>query len=275
MTVGMNQLFAATNMHISLTAEPVFHIGPIVVTNAMVLGAIGLLLTLVICFYAARKIKQGNYNRFVGLFQWMFDSLYAQVNDIISDKKLARSITPLAITIFIFVLINYWLSIVPGVGTITIDGVPLFRALVADLNFTFALAIITIIAVQLYAIKTMGLMQNGSRYFRNPFKDPIGAFEGILEFVGEFSRALSLSFRLFGNAFAGEILLMVASLLTGYFASLVLPLFMAFELFIGFIQAYVFFMLTIIFTSLAQEHHDSHDDDHSPQVTAVTDVQRE
>jgi F-type H+-transporting ATPase subunit a len=271
----MMNFFAATEMHVSLTAETVFTIGGVAVTNAMLLGVIGTILVLVIMFTAARMQKRGKNNFFLGLFRWAFESLYGQITDIITDKKLARSIAPLALTIFFFVLINYWLSILPGVGTVTFNGVPVFRALVADLNFTFALALITMIAVQLYAIKKMGLFGNAKRYLRNPFKDPIGAFEGFLELIGEFSRGLALSFRLFGNAFAGEILLMVAGLLTGYFASLALPIFMAFELFIGFIQAYVFFVLTVIFTSLAQETHGAHDDDHSPSEPKLTEAKQE
>lgn len=255
--------FAATNLHVSLTAEPLFTLGGVTVTNSMVMGTIGALVVVLIMLYVAGKAKRGQTNRFVGLFRWAFDSLYGQITDIITDRKLARSIAPLAITIFFFVLINYWLSILPGVGTITWGGVPIFRALVADLNFTFALAIITVVAVQVYAVKTLGVWGNASRYLRNPLKDPIGAFEGFLELIGEFSRGLALSFRLFGNAFAGEILLLVAGILTSYFAAVTLPVFMAFELFIGFIQAYVFFILTVIFTSLAQESHGAHDDDHS------------
>lgn len=271
----MTDFFAATDMHVSLTAEPVVHLGPVVLTNSMILGVIGTVLVVALMFSVARMVKQGKTNRFVGLFRWAFDSLYGQINDIITDRKLARSIAPLAITIFFFVLINYWLSILPGVGTITWDGVPIFRALVADLNFTFALAIITIVAVQLYAIKTLGVWGNAGRYLRNPLRDPIGAFEGFLELIGEFSRGLALSFRLFGNAFAGEILLLVAGLLTSYFATVTLPIFMAFELFIGFIQAYVFFILTVIFTSLAQESHGAHDDDHSPSELQHSTAQQE
>lgn len=256
--------FAALDIHISLAAEPVFHVGDFAVTNAMLLGGIGLLVTLLICGYVAIAIRMKKYNRFIGLFQWMFEGLNSQVNDIITDKKLARKIMPLAMTIFIFVLINYWISILPGVGPITLGGVPLFRGLTADLNFTFALAIITIVAVQLYAIKHLGVFGNAKRYFKNPKKDAIGAFEGLLELIGEFSRAISLSLRLFGNAFAGEVLLIIISALTSYFASVTLPVFMIFELFIGFIQAYVFFVLTLIFTALAQE---SHGDNHSTTHT--------
>jgi F-type H+-transporting ATPase subunit a len=260
-------LFASSNLHISLAAEPVFYVGWFAVTNAIILGAVGFVLVLAIGLYVARKVKRGEYNRFVGAFQWMFELLLRQVHDIIPDAKLARKIAPLAIGIFITVLFTYWLSVLPGVGPITWNGVPILRGLPADLNFTFALAIITVITVQFYAIKHLGVFGNAKRYLRNPFKDPIGSFEGILEIIGEFSRGIALSLRLFGNAFAGEVLLIVIALLTGVFATVALPVFMAFELFIGFIQAYVFFVLTLIFTALAQEgHHDS--DDHSPADSA-------
>ena len=109
----------------------------------------------------------------------------------------------------------------------------------------------------------MGTFGNAGRYFRNPFKDPIGAFEGVLELIGEFSRGIALALRLFGNAFAGEVLLIVIAVLTSYFSVAILPIFLGFEMFIGFIQAYVFFVLCLIFTSLAVSHHGP-SPDHSP-----------
>jgi F-type H+-transporting ATPase subunit a len=247
--------FAATELHISIAAEPLFTIFGFPVTNSLFTGLIGLLIVLAIMFYVGGKVKTGKYNRFVGLFQWVFEGLLKSINDIVPDKGIARKITPLAVTIFFFVLINYWLSIIPGVDSIRYNDVPVFRTLTADLNFTLALAIITLVSVQVYAIRHLGIFGNGQRYFRNPFKDFVGSFEGILELVGEFSRGVALSLRLFGNAFAGEVLLVVIAFLTSYFASVVLPFFMAFELFIGFIQAYVFFVLTLIFTALAVAHH--------------------
>ena len=249
--------FATTNLHISLAAEKVFSIGSFTVTNSLVLGSIGVLVMLGVLFYVARQVRKGSYNRFVGTVQLIFETLLQQCDDVMGDKVLARKIAPLAITIFFTVLFTYWIGILPGVGSITVgeEHTPLFRALPADLNFTFAIAIITIVASQLYAIKYHGFFGNIGRYVKNPLKDPIAAFEGILEFIGEFSRLVALSFRLFGNTFAGEVLLMVVAILAGYFASLALPFVMVFELFIGFIQAYVFFMLTLIFTSLAVATH--------------------
>lgn len=256
--------FAAGELHISVAAEPLFTVFGFPVTNSLLTGILGGAIVLAIMFYVGGKVRTGKYNRFVGLFQWVFEGLLKSIDDIIPDRKLARKIAPLAITIFFFVLINYWLSIIPGVDSIRIDGVPVIRSLTADLNFTLALAAVSLISVQIYAVKYLGLFSNGHRYFRNPFKDFVGAFEGILELVGEFSRGIALSLRLFGNAFAGEVLLVLTAFLSGYFASLALPIFMGFELFIGFIQAYVFFVLTLIFTSLAVSHNDhASDSDHS------------
>ena len=264
--------FAALDLHISLAAEPVFHIGSFAVTNSLILGIFGVVILLAIMFYVAGKVKRGKYNRFVGLVQWTFEGFLKSAEDIIGDKVLARKIFPIAMTIFFTVLITYWASILPGVGSLTWNGVPLFRGLPADLNFTFALAIITIVASQVYAIQRHGFCGNIGRYVKNPIKDPIGAFEGVLELIGEFSRLVALSLRLFGNAFAGEVLLLVIAVLTSYAASVVLPFFMVFELFIGFIQAYVFFVLTLIFTSLAVATHGNHDEhtsslDHSSADT--------
>lgn len=259
--------FAASSNepHISLAAEEIFKLGPLTVTNALILGVFGIIVTVGLLVYVASMLKRGRRNFFVGLVQWAFEGFYNQAEEIIGDKATARKIFPLAITMFFVIVVTYWLSVIPGVGTITWNGIPVFRALPADLNFTFALAIITVVASQIYAIQKHGFFGNIGRYAKNPFKDPVGAFEGVLEFIGEFSRLVALSFRLFGNAFAGEVLLLLIAILSGYFAAVVLPFFMAFELFIGFIQAYVFFVLTLIFTSLALQTH-GHDDshDHSP-----------
>ncbi len=247
-----------------MSAQELFTVAGFPVTNALLTGILGGILVIAILWYVAGRVKREKYNRFVGLVQWVFEGLLKQIDNVVPDKKIARKITPLAVTIFFVVLLNYWLSVIPGLESIMINGVPLLRSLAADLNFTVALAIITIVTVQIYAVKYLGVFANGARYLRNPFKDPVGAFEGILELIGEFSRGAALALRLFGNAFAGEILLIVIALLTSYFAAVVLPVFMIFELFIGFIQAYVFFVLTLIFTSLAVSHHGPEVDHASP-----------
>lgn len=258
---------ASSEPHISLAAEEVFSFFGFPITNSIILGVFGSAVTIAVLLFAVHTLNSGKKNFLTSLIQWAFEGFLQQSDEIIGDKKTSRRIFPLAITMFFVILGTYWVSVLPGVGAVTFNGVPVFRGLPADLNFTFALAIITVVASQVYAIQKHGFFGNLGRFFRNPFKDPIGAFEGILEFVGEFSRLVALSFRLFGNAFAGEVLLLLIAILTSYGATLVLPFFIAFELFIGFIQAYVFFVLTLIFTSLAIQTHGHSDDDHSSADT--------
>jgi F-type H+-transporting ATPase subunit a len=259
-----------------LPAETIFYIGNFPVTNSLITGVLVTAGMLWMMFYVAGRVKQNNKNRFVSLIQWIFEGLYMTVERSMPTKELARKLAPLVITMFFFILINYWVGILPLVGPITggEENVPVFRSLIADLNTTFALAIITIVMAQVYAVGHIGFFGNMGRYFRNPFKDPAGAFEGILELIAEFSRLVGLSLRLFGNVFAGEVLLMMIAFLTVYVSPLALPPFYLFELFIGAIQAYIFFMLTTVFISLGLtgHGHDEHGTDHSttePQLVVT------
>lgn len=247
---------ASETVHISLPTETIFQLGPLPVTNTMLLGGVGVAVMLAMFWYTVSRVRAQRYNRFVGLVQWAFEGMYKTVYDIIPDRRMARGIAPLALSIFFTVLCTYWISVLPGVGeSVKWHEGALLRGLPTDLNFTFALASITMIAVQFYAVKVHGLFGNAGRYLVSPFKNPIGAFEGLLELIGEFSRLIALSLRLFGNAFAGEVLIVIVTVMTSYLAAVSLPLVMAFELFIGFIQAYVFFMLTLIFAALATAAH--------------------
>jgi F-type H+-transporting ATPase subunit a len=255
----------ASLIEISVGSQELFQIAGFPITNSLITGAVSLAIMLGIFWYVVSMVKKGRYNRFVGLVQWAFEGMLSQIDGIIPDKKLARKITPLALTIFFYMMFSYWMSVLPGLDSVRYNEVPILRSIAADLNFTFAVSIIVFFTVQMYAFKAHGAIGNAKRYLRNPLKDPIGAFEGILEFIGEFSRYAALSVRMFGNCFAGEILLIIITVLTSYISVLALPFFMAFELFIGFVQAYVFFILTVIFTSLAIESHgDSHSPEHSP-----------
>lgn len=265
--------FAAESPHVSLAAESIFTIGGVHITNAILLGGIGYLVLIWALIYTAYVVKKDKKrNMFVKLLVWGYESLYATVEQVVGDKKIARTLAPLPITLFFFIITQYYLGILPFVGPITIDGTPLFRGFAADLNTTLGLAVISLVTAQMYAIKVHGFFGNAGRYLRNPFKDPAGAFEGVLEIIAEFSRTVALSLRLFGNVFAGEVLLVMVAFLTQYFAVAALPPFYIFELFIGGIQAYIFFMLSTVFISLGLVSHNHHDVDdshaHSPTDTA-------
>lgn len=263
---------SAGGPHIDIKAETLFNIGPIQVTNSMLLGILGYAIVLGVFFYTVWAIKNKKHNRFVSLVLWGYESLHRQIEGIIGDRELARKIAPLPITLFFIIVVNYWIGILPFVGPITLGGVPVFRGLMADMNTTFALAIISMITVQIYAAKKHGFFGNLGRYIVNPLKDPVGSFVGILEIIAELSRLVALSLRLFGNVFAGEVLIVMIGFLTSYAAGIALIPFMVFELFIGFIQAYVFFMLTTVFIALGLVSHGDHENDHSPvakQIQAI------
>lgn len=271
----MTQLttFAAeSGPHVSLAAEEIFSLGGIPITNAIILGALGYVLLLALFIRVAYVVKKGKKRGFMVKFLvWAYEALYSTVENVIGDKKIARRLAPLPITMFFFIITQYYLGILPFVGPITINGTPLFRGFAADLNTTFGLAIITLITMQIYAIRAHGFVGNVKRFLKNPIKNPAGAFEGILEIIADFSRTVALSLRLFGNVFAGEVLLVMVAFLTSYFSVVALPPFYIFELFIGAIQAYIFFMLTTVFISLGLVSHDSHDHHetaHSPSVSS-------
>lgn len=256
----MIDIMANASLHVSVKADEIFTIFGFPVTNSHMLGVVGLVVLMWLMF-RTRAVALGKKKPtfMTRLMNWTFDGLYKTVGQVIPDQKWARRVAPLCITIFFFIVAQYWLGLLPVVGPITIGEhhTPLFRGGVADLNMTFGLAIVTIVAVQVYAFKYLGFKGNMGRYFVNPLKDPIMSFVGILELVAEFSRMLGLSFRLFGNVFAGEILLAVIAYMAKLASPAALQPFYLFELFIGGIQAYIFFMLSTVFISLGLAHHDA------------------
>jgi F-type H+-transporting ATPase subunit a len=250
-------MFADSGLHISVKAETIFTVLGFHVTNSMILGAIGWILAFWILFRTARNIRAKKYDRLSLAVFWAYEYLLDTAVDALGDVKRGRKLAPLAITMFFFILVNNTLEILPIIGPITWNGVPLFRGVAADLNFTFALAVLTFTTAGIWAVRDRGFFGNLGRYFANPFTKPMHAFEGFLELVAEFSRFIALSMRLFGNIFGGEVLLLVIAFITSYVSVIALPPFMLFELFIGLIQAYIFYMLTVVFVSLGTVGHNA------------------
>lgn len=267
-------MFAATGPHVSLVAEHLFSIGPLHVTNSMLLGLVGVGLLLWLLLSTVRRVRSGRHNRLSIAVLSLYEILFGTVEEVLGSREKAKKLAPLAITMFFFIMLNNWLGTMPFVGPLTWNGQPLFRGLAADLNFTAGLAIITMVTAQIWAVRNLGFFGNLGRYFGNPFKDPMHVFEGFLELIAEFSRLIALAMRLFGNVFGGEVLLVVMAFITSYAAVLTLPPFIILELFVGAIQAYVFFMLTVVFVSLGSNHGHSTDStspaDNEPAPSLIT-----
>jgi F-type H+-transporting ATPase subunit a len=231
---------------IEIAGKEVFEVFGVTVTNTWLWAIIISAVIFIFSFLSLRqrKLIPGGLQN---LWEFLLESLFNFYNSIVGDAKKTKEIFPLAGTIFILVWFCNLLELIPGVGVIHF-----LRAPSSDLNFTFALALFSIIYINILALKNLGLGTYLKKFFN---KNPILLFVGSLEAMGELTRILSLGFRLFGNLFAGEILLMVVSYLFAY----LLPLpFLALEILVGVIQAFIFSSLIVIFYATSTQHGENH-----------------
>ncbi len=245
-------------MHISIKSETIFHIGSFPVTNTLITGWIAMLIVAIIAFIIFKKIKVVP-GRLQALGEIVLEGFMGFMETFAGSKQKVRQFLPFVATIFFFVLASNWVGTLPGIESIGFhevhDGhevfVPLFRTANSDINMTLALALIVVIGSHIVGLYSIGRHHVG-KFLVNPFKSPIGAFIGILELIGEVSRTVSLTFRLFGNIFAGSVLMLIIS----YLAPFILPIpFLGLELFVGFIQALVFAVLAMMFMASATVSH--------------------
>ncbi len=244
--------------HIELAAEKIAHIGPFPITNTLLTTWIVTIALLLFAYFATRKqtkVPQGTQN----IAEIIIESLEGVVEPI-AGKKTAVFM-PILVSFFLFILLGNYFGLLPGVGTLGFyeihEGhevfVPFLRSINSDLNTTLALGIVSIVYTHYLAIKYLGLAGYIGKFLS---LNPIFLFVGILEFFGEFTKIVSLSFRLFGNVFAGEVLLTTAS--TKLFAYLVPIPFYSLELLVGFVQAFIFTMLSMTFMVILTDKHEAH-----------------
>lgn len=246
-------------IHIEIAAEKIGEIFGLSITNTLLMSWIVVVLLGIIALSVFRKISLIP-SFFQNILEVVVEMFVGLMEGMVGSRKNAEKYFPIVATIFLFILLSNWLGILPGIGSIGIyeehDGktvfVPLFRSAASDLNFTLALAISAVVAVNIFGIMALGFGKHASKFIS--FRGPIDFFVGILEFISEVAKMVSFAFRLFGNVFAGEVLLVITAFLIPYF----IPVpFLMLELFVGFVQALVFAMLTTVFISIAvaQEQH--------------------
>jgi F-type H+-transporting ATPase subunit a len=264
-----------------LPAETAFHIFNFGVTNTILATWITMAFLIIFFLIATRRMKL-----IPGRLQSIFESILQYIYDLvvsIAGEKLGRTFFPLIATIFLFVGCNAWLALIPGYGSLllnTSEGhIELIRGANTDLNTTLALALITFSISEFMGFKRLGLgylkkffplggMING---FKLLFKMKIGQgllgllsgfvefFTGIIELLGDIIRIISLSFRLFGNMTAGEILLVSVAFLVPYLVPMV---FYGLEVLVGYIQALVFSSLAIVYINMAVAAHEGEEAHH-------------
>jgi len=239
------------------------------VTNAMFMGVLVTVLVTLVAFAYTRRPKL-----IPGTFQTMIEmavgSFYHLVEQISPDTKTAQKLLPLIGAIFVFFGISNLIGLIPGLTAITYDGTPIFRTPTNDFNMTFSVATAMILLTQYASIRAFGPFGHLGKYFK--FKELFLGFkkglkEGIfaiidflialLDIISEFAKVFSLSLRLFGNMYAGEILMAV---LLGAFAAVIPSVWLAMNLLVGVLQAMVFGALTAAYYSLAVQKSEAAED---------------
>ena len=240
-------------MNISLAAETLFYWGSFPITNTLLVALLVSGLLAIGAIVATRRLQPvpGRVQNFIEL---VIESLFNFITSVTNDRAKSHKFFPIIASIFIFVLLSNLIELIPGLGTIGLWGshngrevlIPFFRSPSADLNFTIAIALTAVISLQVMGIAVIGFFKYLSKFFN--FHGVVDFFIGILELISELAKIISFSFRLFGNIFAGEVLLVVVLFLLPYLAPL--P-FLFLELFVGFVQALVFATLTLVFMTVA------------------------
>lgn len=264
-----------SSIHISISAETVAHIGSLAITNSMLTSIlVSTLLVVLAAIVGSQLKKSGKISRAQAFFEMLIEGLYDFAHEMTGSRKKAALFLPLVLTFFLWISLNNWAGLLPGVGTIgfheesihegkeeatePVKGeesekkvfVPYLRAGTADLNTTIALALISVASTQYFGFQALGITYL-KKYFN--FSNPINAFVGLLELVLEAAKIMSFAFRLFGNIFAGEVLLAVMMFLV----PVVVPMpFYGLEIFVGLIQGVVFAMLSLVFFNLATHGHE-------------------
>jgi len=276
--VGLPTWLSIGTPHIQLPAEGIFHIGGFTVTNTVLASWLTIIVLVVLAWAVTHRIKLIP-SRLQSLIEFALEWMLNLCQDVAGEKN-GRRFFPVITTFFLFVLMNAWLSLVPGFGSILIGGtggesVHLLRGANTDINLPLALALISFIFVEYMGISShgglgymkkfirMGQLSRGiGKLFRGNlragfsglFMGAIDIFAGALEGLSEFVRILSFTFRLFGNMTGGEILILTMIFLAPWVVAI--P-FYGLELLVGLVQALIFGALTLVFATIAVTPHES------------------
>jgi F-type H+-transporting ATPase subunit a len=263
-------------IHIVLKAEPIAHLLGVPITNAMIMTWVTMLTLIILGVAIGGRLKKIP-GKVQTLVETLFGFLIDYTEEVLESRPLALKFFPLLATLFVFILCANWFEFLPGIGPIHLappaataatevardplfdqadpapsaasvaeSGVELLHPVTTDLNVTLALAIISFLVIEVSGVMFVGFFKYAGKFLN--FRSVMGFFVGIIELVSELARLISFSFRLFGNMFAGDVLILVAM----YFVPFVLPVpVMLYEVLVGFIQASIFALLTLFFIKLA------------------------
>lgn len=245
-----HELPTSNGIHISLSAEKIGNLWGIPITNTLLMSLVVFIILAGLAFFVRKNLALIP-GRFQTLIETLFVGILDYMTETLEDAKLARKIFPLILTIFLFIFTANLIEFTPGIGSIGFfhtngEFTPLLRSMNTDLNTTLALTVIAFVVIEVAGVATLGFLRYGKKFVN--VSSVLGFMVGIIELFSEVARLVSYSFRLFGNIFAGEVMILVVQ----HFVPLVLPVpIMLFEVFVGFIQAAIFALLTLFFVKMA------------------------
>lgn len=253
---GINTAYAASaEIHVTLSPYIVGELFGVPITATMLTTWLTMIVLIVVALVVRKRLSEIP-GKLQSIFELIIGGVYDYMSSVLESQTLARKYFPVVMTIFIFILGMNWVGLLPGVTSIGLyeihDGVSHFTPMLyppaTDLNITIAFALIAFFTIEISGVLAIGLFKYTGKFIN--FRSFAGFALGILELISELARLVSFSFRLFGNIFAGKTLLVVIM----FFIPLVVPVpLIAFEVFVGFIQAFVFAILTLFFIKLAVE----------------------
>lgn len=247
-------------LHIpTLAPEILFHIGSLPITNTFINTWLAILIFLCLGLYLRKRIhlKPSKAQNFIEFF---LEKIFVYFDQVTGSRAKTMKFLPIVGPVFFFILLSNWLGLLPGTGTILVGEAPLLRPANTDLNLTISMALVAVVSSHLFGLFTVGVFTHLNKFiqigtfFKSLTKGPVAIFTavielvvGLIEIVSEMAKVLSLSLRLFGNIFAGEVLISVISSI----AAAILPApFMMLEVLVGLIQASVFTMLTLVYLTV-------------------------
>jgi len=252
----------------TLAPEVVFHIGQLPVTNTMINVWLAMIIFLIIGIVIKTNLSF-RPGKFQNGFEYILELLMGYFDQVTGDRKKTLRFMPIVGSVFFFILLSNWLGLLPGTGSIKIGHAMLLRPANSDLNLTVVMALVAVISSHLFGLVSVGIFTHLNKFIqigtfiKSLRKGPVAILTavielgvGLIEIVSEIAKVVSLSLRLFGNIFAGEVLISVISGLVSVFVP---APFMMLELLVGLIQASVFTMLTLVYmTVLSTEPHEEH-----------------
>lgn len=235
----------------SFAPEIILQVGILPITNTLLHTLLVDTLLIGGVYYINKNLSLIPSNFLQNAMESVIETFY-NLTESVAEHATSK-IFPYFMSFFLFILLANWSSLIPGVGTIGIrehdEIIPFLRGTTSDLNTTLGLALISAVATHVLSIRIIGIKDYLSRYFSF---NPINLFIGILEIISEITKVVSLSFRLFGNIFAGEVVLLTVSSIFAF----IFPLpFLLLEIIVGIVQALVFSMLTMVFMAILTTSH--------------------